>query len=114
MRKKLLLMILLFTGLVNAQILTFTDTTFKAMLVNGGANNFTASSGGVAVTRIDTNFNNEIEVSEAALIDKLWIEGANAPQVTNIQGIEGFTNVTELGFREISVTSINLSGMPNL
>lgn len=114
MRKKLLLMILLFTGLVNAQILTFTDTTFKAMLVNGGANNFTASSGGVPVTRIDTNFNNEIEVSEAALIDKLWIEGANAPQVTNIQGIEGFTNVTELGFREISVTSINLSGMPNL
>jgi len=114
MRKKLLLMLVLLTGMVNAQILTFTDPTFKAMLVNGGANNFTAYSGGVAVTRIDTNFDNQIQVSEAALIDRLWIEGANAPQVTNIQGIEGFTNLTDLGFREISVTSVNLSGMPNL
>lgn len=100
--------------MLNAQVLTFTDPTFKAMLVNGGAANFTASSGGVAVTRIDTNFDNQIQVSEAALIDKLWIEGANAYAVTNIQGIEGFTNVTELGFNGISTTSINLSGMPNL
>jgi hypothetical protein len=114
MRKKLLLMVLLFTGMVNAQILTFTDPTFKAMLVNGGVNNFTAYSGGVAVTRIDTNFDNEIQASEAAVIDGLWIEGLNAPQVTNIQGIEGFTNLTDLGFREISVTNINLAPMPNL
>ncbi|MEO8535232.1 MAG: T9SS type A sorting domain-containing protein [Flavobacterium sp.] len=114
MRKKLLLMVLLITGMVNAQTLTFTDSTFKAMLVNGGANNFSASLNGVPVTRIDTNFDNQIDASEAALVDKLWIEGANAPQVTNIQGIEGFTNLKELGFREISVTNINLSGMPNL
>lgn len=100
--------------MVNAQTLTFTDPTFKAMLVNGGANNFTASLNGVAVTRIDTNFDNQIDASEAALVDKLWIEGANAPQVTNIQGIEGFTNLKELGFREINATNINLSGMPNL
>lgn len=107
-------MVLLLTGMVNAQILTFTDSTLKNMLVNGGDANFTAYSGGVKVTRIDTNFDNQIQVSEAALIDKLWIEGTNAPLVTNIQGIEGFTNVTELGFREISVTSINLNGMSNL
>ncbi len=107
-------MVFLLTGMVNAQILTFTDPILKNMLVNGGSNNFTAFSGGVAVTRIDTNFDNQIQVSEAALIDKLWIEGLNAPQVTNLQGIEGFTNVTEMGFREISVTSINLSAMPNL
>lgn len=100
--------------MVNAQTLSFTDATFKAMLVNGGANNFTAYSGGVAVTRIDTNFDNQIQASEAALIDKLWIEGANAYAVTNIQGIEGFTNLAELGFNGISVTSINLSGMSNL
>jgi uncharacterized repeat protein (TIGR01451 family) len=114
MRKKLLLMVLLFTGMVNAQILTFTDPTFKAMLVNGGANNFTASSGGLNVTRIDTNFDNQIQVSEAALIDKLWIDGVNATQVTSIQGIEGFTNLTDLGLREISATNINLAAMPNL
>ncbi|TDW48761.1 putative secreted protein (Por secretion system target) [Flavobacterium sp. 270] len=114
MRKKLLLLVFLFTGMVNAQILTFTDPTFKAMLVNGGSANITAYSGGSPVTRIDTNFDNQISTAEAAVIDRLWIEGANANQVTNIQGIEGFTNLTDLGFREISVTSINLSGMPNL
>jgi hypothetical protein len=114
MRKKLLLFLLFFTVILKAQILNFTDPTFKTMLVNGGAANFTAYSGGVAVTRIDTNFDNQIQVSEAALIDKLWIEGTNANLVTNIQGIEGFTNVTELGFNGISTTSINLSGMPNL
>ncbi|MBF4515642.1 T9SS type A sorting domain-containing protein [Flavobacterium sp. ANB] len=114
MKRKLLLMVLLLTGMVNAQTLTFTDSTFKNMLVNGGSANFTAFSGGVAVTRIDTNFDNQIQVSEAALIDRLWIEGSNAYLVTNIQGIEGFTNVTELGFKGISATSISLSGMPNL
>jgi hypothetical protein len=114
MKKKLLLLLLLFTAAINAQILTFTDPTFKAMLINGGAMNFTAFSGGVAVTRIDTNFDNQIQASEAALIDRLWIEGSNAYAVTNIQGIEGFTNVTELGFNGISTTSINLGGMPNL
>ncbi|KRB57602.1 T9SS type A sorting domain-containing protein [Flavobacterium sp. Root186] len=114
MRKKLLLFLLFFTVILKAQILSFTDPTFKTMLVNGGAANFTAYSGGAAVTRIDTNFDNQIQVSEAALIDKLWIEGTNAYAVTNIQGIEGFTNVTELGFNGISTTSINLSGMPNL
>lgn len=107
-------MVLLFTGMVNAQILTFTDPVFKAMLINGGTNNFTAYSGGVAVTRIDTNFDNQIQASEAAIIDRLWIEGLNAPQVTNIQGVEGFTNLTDLGFREISATNINLAAMPNL
>ncbi|KRD07230.1 hypothetical protein ASE21_17165 [Flavobacterium sp. Root901] len=114
MRKKLPIFLLFFTVILKAQVLTFADPTFKAMLVNGGAANFTAFSGGVAVTRIDTNFDNQIQVSEAALIDKLWIEGANANSVTNIQGIEGFANVTELGFNGISTTSINLTGMPNL
>jgi Leucine-rich repeat (LRR) protein len=114
MRKKLLLLALLFTGMVNAQILTFTDTILKNMLVNGGTNNVTAYSGGVQITRIDTNLDGQIQVSEAALIDKLWIEGLNVSEVTDIQGIEGFTNVTELGFNGISTTSINLSGMPNL
>ncbi|SHG82039.1 DUF7619 domain-containing protein [Flavobacterium defluvii] len=114
MRKKLPLFLLLFTIMLKAQVLTFADPTLKNMLVNGGAANFTAYSGGVAVTRIDTNFDNQIQVSEAALIDKLWIEGTNANLVTNIQGIEGFTNVTELGFNGINTTSISLSGMTNL
>jgi uncharacterized repeat protein (TIGR01451 family) len=114
MKTKLPIFLLFFTVIINAQVLTFTDPTFKAMLVNGGAANFTAFSGSTAVTRIDTNFDNQIQVSEAALITRLWIEGANAYAVTNIQGIEGFTNVTELGFNGISTTSVNLSGMPNL
>ncbi|HEX9979681.1 MAG TPA: T9SS type A sorting domain-containing protein [Flavobacterium sp.] len=112
--KKILLLLLLLACGANAQNLTFPDATFKAMLVNGGPANFTAYAGGVSVDRIDTNFDNEIQVSEAALIQKLWVEGTNAYAVTSIQGIEGFTNLTELGFTGISATSINLSGMPNL
>ena len=77
MRKKLLLLAFLFTGMLSAQTLTFTDPILKAILVNGGTANFTAYSGGVAITRIDTNFDNQIQTSEAALIDKLWIEGVN-------------------------------------
>ena len=114
MNKKILLLLLFFAGLANAQVLTFADPIFKNMLVNGGDNNFTAYSNNVRIYRIDTNFDNQIQVSEAALIDKLWIEGLNAYAVTNIQGIEGFSNLTELGFIGISTPTISLSGMQNL
>jgi len=113
--KKIILLLLLFAGIANAQNLTFADISLKAMLVNGGDANFTAfSTNGSQVFRIDTNFDNQIQVSEAALIGRLWIEGLNAYAVTNIQGIEGFANLTELGFIGISTPTISLSGMPNL
>jgi len=114
MNKKILLLLLLFTATVNAQVLNFADTSLKAMLVNGGDANFMAYSNNIRIFTIDTNGDREIQVSEAAVIDKLWIEGDNAYAVTNLQGIEGFSNVTELGFNGISTPTINLSGMPNL
>lgn len=114
MKTKLLLFLFLFAAMANAQVLTFADPTLKAMLVNGGSQNFTAFSNNAPVTIIDINGDHEIQVSEALRIDRLWIEGANAYAVTNIQGIEGFANLTDLGFRGIRATTINLSGMPNL
>jgi len=114
MNKKILLFLLLFTGLVNAQDLVFGDQTFKAILVNGGEANFTAWSNGERIYRIDTNFDNQIQASEAALVTTLWVISDNASAVTSIEGIEGFTNLTEIYLNGVSVTAINLVAMPAL
>ena len=96
--KTILLGLLLFTGIVKAQIVNIPDANFKAKLLNYNP-------------VIDTNSNGEIEVSEALSQTSLSIVSSN---IINITGIEEFTNLTSLNCTNNLITTMNLTSLTNL
>jgi uncharacterized repeat protein (TIGR01451 family) len=95
--KKLVLLLLLFTGIAHAQIVSIPDAAFKAKLIALG---------------IDTNSDGQIQVSEAQAISPvLNIGGAS---ISDLTGFQAFTNVTVLKCPSNLLTAINLSNLPNL
>ena len=96
--KTILLGLLLFTGIVKAQIVNIPDANFKAKLLNYNP-------------VIDTNSNGEIEVSEALSQTSLSIDSSN---IINITGIEEFTNLTSLNCTNNLITTMNLTSLTNL
>jgi uncharacterized repeat protein (TIGR01451 family) len=108
--KKITLLLLLCTALANAQ-LTFTDTWLKNYLLASTSTNNIALNFSLQSVKIDVNSNGEIEASEAALIKRIWIEH---PNVTNLGGIQGFTNLTDLDVKLTPVTAVTLAPMPSL
>lgn len=120
--KKLYILFFLTIGFLgNAQIINFPDANFKAKLLNATPSNQTASRStslngatGLPSTTyhyIDTNYNGEIEVSEAALITYLNISNSG---ISNLEGLEYFTNLVNLNCHYNSLTSLNVSQNGNL
>ncbi|RZJ30915.1 MAG: T9SS type A sorting domain-containing protein [Flavobacterium sp.] len=108
--KKITLLLLLVTGLANAQ-LTFTDPALKAYLLTSSASNNIAQDSAYQNVKIDANSNGQIEASEAAVVARLWIENVS---ITSLGGVEGFANLGEIGVRQTTLASVTLSPMPNL
>lgn len=83
----------------SAQIVNIPDPTFKNFLLN-------------YMPRIDVNFDNEIQVSEAAAVTStLSIIAVNASDLT---GIKSFTNIPGIFMSGVPALSLDLSGMANL
>jgi Leucine-rich repeat (LRR) protein len=104
MRKIYLLSFLVFSCFIaQAQIVNIPDPIFKAALLNYQPS-------------IDTNDDNEIQVSEALLVTTLNFSNENYipgnPQ--NITGIQSFTNVTSITINLTNVPGIDLTGLNNL
>jgi Secretion system C-terminal sorting domain len=108
----------LFYVLVKAQPIVFADANFKARLLLAG----TVSGSNVAFngwngyyanspTAIDTNNDREIQPNEAAVITKLDLTYSN---ISNLSGIEYFTNLRELGMTDNPIYSFSNAGMSNL
>ena len=93
--KATLFIILLFSiSTLQAQIVNIPDPVFKQRLINNG---------------IDTNFDNEIQVSEAeAVTGHLDVNGQFA-DIFDLTGIEAFINITELWVFWNQLTSLDLS-----
>ena len=118
----LLLSFCFFNGL-SAQIINIPDVNFKAMLLAANSSNATASTqtpiynadNGVwevsSYNKIDTNNNGEIEVNEALVIKSLNIYGAS---ISNLTGIENFTNLNTLFCEENQLTTLDVSALTNL
>lgn len=81
---------------VEAQIVTIPDANFKAKLLSIG---------------IDANSDGEIQVSEAQTLTVLDVSSLN---ISDLTGIESFTNVNNLDCSSNQLTSLNLSGFSNL
>jgi hypothetical protein len=90
----------------NAQIINIPDQNFKNKLLQANTNNQTAAN-----TIIDTNANGEIEISEALMVNYLFVAVSN---ISDLTGIEYFTNLQYLFVNVNQITSINLSTLTNL
>lgn len=93
-------LLFLFLGLLsNAQIVNIPDANFKETLLNH-------------YPPIDTNYDNEIQVSEALSVSELTLSLYTTIDLT---GIESFTNVTNLDINSSNyLTNIDLTNLINL
>jgi hypothetical protein len=109
--KKILLLMLLFTGFVNGQTINFTDANFKARLLSSSSANTVATGAGNISIAIDADSDGEIQVSEALAVIKLDLRSAF---IANVSGIENFTNLSHLYCDTNQISSLNTASLINL
>jgi hypothetical protein len=108
-------LILIFTIVCNAQIVNIPDVNFKAKLLalNG---NFATDFNDNPVN-VDANQDGQIQFSEALLIKKLDVNDtfqSTISHITNITGIEAFTNLESLNCSFNNLTTLNVSMLSQL
>ena len=135
MKHIITLILLLVFQIAISQNLTFSNTNLKTYLLS--TNSVDTNGDEIADALIDTNNDNEIQLSEALLIENLVISPNPGLTITNIQDIYQFKNLKRLtipgdfGLTEISnleldslnfirvsdhnsIINIDLSDLPNL
>lgn len=101
--------LLLFFGLgVTAQIVNIPDANFKNALVNTNCANIGSGSG---LTDADSNDDGEIQESEALVVSSLGLYNQN---ISDLTGIESFSNLEGLNCSNNSLTSLNLNNFLSL
>lgn len=95
---------------MNAQIVNIPDSNFKAKLLQADVTNEIAY-GNNSFIKIDSNNNGEIEVSEALQVTKLFV---NLSSIIDIEGIQAFTNLTQLNCSENGITFLDLNSLLGL
>jgi hypothetical protein len=103
----LLLLALLFTAIAGAQIINIPDTNLKARLLQPY---YGWDQDGETII-IDANGDQQIQQSEALAVYGLNLGESN---ISNLTGIEHFTNLRELYCHANEITELNLQGLPNL
>ena len=110
----MLFLLLFHIFIVNGQIINIPDANFKAkLLAANSTTNFFAggygSNGYYPWIKIDTNNDGEIEVSEAQSVYSLHINpslSSNLDILSNLTGIEYFTNLEALNFANNNLTTL--------
>lgn len=110
--KRLLPILLLFcTGFAGAQIVNIPDNNFRArLLAANAANNIAKNSSGASI-KIDADNDNYIEESEVDAVYELDVSGAS---ITNMAGIQSFSNLEVLNCNTNAITTLTLNGMSTL
>src|SRR5688572_16679784 len=98
-RFTLVILCLFLAQITNAQIINFPDSNFKNALLTHSSQD------------IDTNNDDQIQVSEAAAATFLFLNNKN---ISNLTGIEFFVNIWYLEIEQNQITSLNLSTLSNL
>jgi len=114
MKTKIFFITLAFTTFCNAQIINFPNANFKTKLLSANATNNIATDLNGNYIDIDTNNDNEIQESEAVQVKELNLFNSN--NVSNIEGINSFINLTKLefsnsNFSSVGLTSADLTGL---
>ena len=112
MKKQHLFLVLVFMVLTaNAQIINIPDVNFKARLLAASPSNTTAASGVTTFIKIDSNNNNEIEVSEALQVTMLNV---SISEIYDMTGIEYFTNLRTLNCDQNHISTLDLNNLSSL
>lgn len=98
-------------GIIKAQIVNIPDANFKNKLLEASSSNDIAKDINGNNMTVDNNGDDEIQESEALAVYKLELFGSN---ISDLTGIEAFTNLTELGCSDNNLTVLDLSANPNL
>lgn len=109
--KKILLLLLLNSGLLQAQIVNIPDANFKAKLLTASLTNYIAVNNLNQSAKIDLNNDGEIQYSEALNIVSLSIGNSN---ISNLTGIEAFQNIKRLYCEDNPIITLDLSSLVNL
>lgn len=112
MKKKLLYLLLLFSGIASAQIVNIPDANFKNRLLTANTSNGIAKDENGVAVKIDQNNDYEIQESEALLVWELSLFSAGMADAT---GLEYFTNLRSLECANNSdLVYLDLSSLINL
>ncbi len=109
--KNLLLLLLLFTGIVKAQIVNIPDANFKAKLIEANTSNFIAFDSNENSIIIDVNNDGEIQLSETLNVSKLFLDNCN---ITSITGIETFINIKTIVATNNQINALDISSLVQL
>ena len=113
MKSQLIILVINLTSLFsNSQIINIPDVNFKNALLNASPNNFTAVNCSLYnFFKIDINDNGSIEENEALNVCGLNLNMLN---ISNLSGIEKFTNLTMLNCNQNNLSQLNLSQLMQL
>lgn len=104
---------LLFSSFISAQIINIPDPRFKEMVVNEIVANYDGSSG--FSNTVDTNNDGEIQVSEAEAVIGLYIGNvSNDDKISNLEGLQYFTNLQYLSVQDNEITTIDTTPFTDL
>jgi len=106
----LLLALCLFSSL-NAQIINFPDTNFKAKLLEADVVNAIAKDKNQKNIKIDLNGDGEIDQSEASNVYYLTVSESD---ISSLIGIKSFNNLLDLNCYINNISDLDISDMPNL
>ena len=110
----LLLVVLMGFGSVSGQNIVFADANFKAKLLFANAQNQLAMNLDGEYYSIDTNNDGEIDVAEALQVKRFTAVNAMS-SITNLSGIEYFTNIETLSVNSQALSgTLTLPTLPNL
>jgi hypothetical protein len=123
MKKTYTFLAVLLTIITQAQIVNIPNANFKAKLLQASTTNYIASSqtpvydatnntwSMTSYNSIDTNNDGEIQVTEAQAIKWLNIGSSS---ISNLTGLEVFTNLQYLSCGSNNLTTLNVSGLSSL
>jgi hypothetical protein len=110
MKKNIYLLLLLITGVINAQVITFTDDDFRLKLLTSDVTNNVAKNLSGNNIKIDADNNGQITVQEVAAVAELFIP--NEATINSIDGIKSFVNLTRLDAQSCAISgSVDLSNL---
>ncbi len=111
MKKYYSLILLLHFFSLQAQTISFSDLNFKNKLLLSSSSTSVAKDSNGNNIAIDTNNNNEVELSEALNVYQLDVSAAN---ISQLNGIENFTNLEFLQVQDNSLTTLPVSDLSAL
>ena len=117
MKKLYFIISLMIYAVFQAQIINIPDANLKAKLLAADVTNNIAQNNNYQNIKIDINSNNEIEVNEALLVYNLFVSASQNQTtnlISNISGLEAFTNLKYLNLDFNNMTSLNATLFPNL